>query len=182
MTNEQISVQLVAINDAIQILARSGTTVQSHTKEIDNILATQKDYSERIRDIESLIHQSCDLKTKEMQEQSAKVDEKLGKVYDRAFQYAWQFSAVVGGVGLGMFYYVFNVIETKTVEHTAFEATQEEKTDKIFSELFTVMREIRTDVSDMKADMAVMKTNVNHYQETLQGHMAEEERKWRKHK
>lgn len=182
MNVEQLSGQIVAINDAIQILARSGTMVESHTKEIDGLLKKTTKNDERLRDIESLIHQSCEMKTKEIGEHSEKIDSKIARVYDVSFGYAWKFSAVVGGVGLGMFYYVFGVIDTTTIEHTAFEARQEEKSDKLFNELFTVMRSIRSDLSTMKADMAVMKNNVKHYQDTLENHMKEEERSWKAHK
>jgi hypothetical protein len=178
MNIDQLAIQLTAINDAVQILARSNATVVAHTKDIDGLLQKTSKNDERIREIETLIHQSCELKTKEINDTSERIDQKLSRVYDVSFGYAWKFSAVVGGVGLGMFYYTFGTMDNYEANHSAYEKTQDEKSDKIFAELFGVMRDIRNDIGAMKSDMAVIKAEQKHYQKELADHMVEEAKKW----
>lgn len=182
MNIEQLSTQIVAINDAIQILARNGTSVAQHTKEIDGLLQKTGKNDERLREIESLIHQSCELKSKEMSEQAKDIYDTMRTMNRDSKDFTKYVAAAIASVGIGMFYYVFNTITAQSAEHTEFEIRQEEKSDKLFNEIFGVMRTIQKDVSDMKSDLAVLHTNQGHYQKKLDDHMISEEEVWRKAK
>lgn len=179
MNIEQLSTQIVAINDAIQILARNGTSVQQHSKEIDSILKTQNKNDERIRDIENLIHQSCELKSREIQEQKENIHNTIDKAMERGTSFTKYVAAAISGIGLILFGWMYNTVSTQATDHAAFEATQDEKADKIFNEIFGVMREIRTDIGSMRSELAVIKNDQKHYQNQLASHMVEEENKWK---
>lgn len=179
MNIDQLSTQIVAINDAIQILARSETTVQQHTKEIDSILAKTSKNDERLREIESLIHQSCEMKSKEIQEQKESIHETLDKAMERSTTFTKYVAGAITAGGIIVATWIVNKVDTQQINHAEFEATQDAKADKIYNEIFTVMRDIKDDVSSMRSELAVLKTNQDHYQQTLHNHMEDEEKKWR---
>lgn len=176
LDTDKLHMQIVAINDAIQILARSNVTVNNHEKEIGSLLQKQGTNEERLREIENLIHQSCELKTKEMNDQEKAIGIKLEKIEAKAHDYAWKYSAAIASVTLAFFYYVFSVIGDNSREHTEFERTQDAKADKIYNEIFDVLRDVRTTMSDLKADVAVLTSKQENYQTILHTHMQEEEK------
>lgn len=179
MNLDQLSMQIVAINDAMQILARNGTSVQQHSKEIEGLIKRTGKNDDRLREIESLIHQSCELKGKEMQEQKESLHEHISSATERAITFTKYTVGSVSAIGIILAGYLLNTIETKDSAHTAFEAKQDEKVDKIYQEIFGVLRELKDTMGDIKSELAVQKTNQVHYQEVLSDHMEDEEVKWR---
>ena len=156
MTNEQISIQLISINEALQILARNNVAVEHHTHSIESIIEKNKDYDVRIRDIESLIHQSCDLKTKEMNESAKRIHERIDDIAKEGKNTSLLYTAAVATVGMILFGLVWKT-----------DSEQDIKNDKLYTEIFSVLRNLKDDMSDIKSNLAVINTNQKHYEEEL---------------
>ena len=176
---DQLSMQIIAINDAIQILARNGTSVEQHSKEIEGLIKKTGKNDDRLREIEGLIHQSCELKGKEMQEQKETLHEHISSATERSITFTKYTVGSLAGVGILLASYLMTTMDTRDSVHTAFEAKQDEKADKIYQEIFGVLREIKRSMSIIREELAVQKTNQAHYQEILHNHMEDEEVKWR---
>ena len=156
MTTEQIAIQLVNINEALQILARNNVTVEHHSHSIESIIEKNKDYDIRIRDIESLIHQSCDLKTKEMNESAKRIHERIDDVAKESKNTSLLYTAAIATVGMILFGLVWKT-----------DSEQDANNDKLYSEIFGVLRNLQSDMSDIKSNLAVINTNQKHYEEEL---------------
>lgn len=163
MNVEQLSVQLTAINDAVQLLARSKVTLEYHSTTIEGLVKKNTDYDARLRDIESLIHQSCDIKAKEM---NGYVKDLYNHIRDtdkenRDFtKYVAAALAVAGSIAIA---FVWNN-----------DANQDSNSEKVFKEFTTTLKELKDSVSSMRENLAILSTNQRHYQKKLDDHMTEE--------
>lgn len=164
MNIEQLSTQLSNISDAVQILARNQITVEHHSTTIDGLVKKNSDYDQRLRDIESLIHQSCDIKAQEFNGYvkdlytSIKETDKENREFTK---YVAGALAVAGAIALG---FVWNN-----------DAGQDAKSEKLFNEVSTTLKEVKDSINIMRENLAVLSTNQTHYQEKLDNHIKEAE-------
>ena len=163
MNVEQLSIQLTAINDAVQLLARSKVTLEYHGTTIEGLVKKNNDYDARLRDIESLIHQSCDLKSKEFNEVAKDLYDYVRSTDkdNRDFtKYVAGALAVAGSIAIA---FIWNN-----------DANQDANSEKVFKEFTVALKDLKESMSSIRENLAVLSTNQSHYQKKLDDHMIEE--------
>lgn len=159
---QEVQAQLNAINDAVQILARNSITTEFHGKQLEGLTQRLERNEERNQAIDSIIHQQCDIKTKEILDLEQRQEVKMQVIDGKAHGYAWKYSGAVGALGLFLFGYLYTTIETKSSEHMALENRQESDSKEVAKELFSVLRDTRTTMAEIQRDVAVIMNNQKH--------------------